>query len=56
MNLRDDDVVSAVALVVEQSADTAAKVDEGIEELSADGSTTGPDSGDEPGETVDDEA
>ena len=42
MNLREDDVVSAVALVVEQSADTAASVAEGLEELSADGSTTAP--------------
>ena len=42
MNLRDDDVVSAVALVVEESADTAASVAEGLEEASADGSTTAP--------------
>ena len=42
MNLREDDQVSAVALVVEQSADTAASVAEGLEELSADGSTTAP--------------
>jgi DNA gyrase subunit A len=28
MNLRDDDIVSAVALVMEGAADTAAKVDE----------------------------
>src|SRR3954451_23662330 len=40
MNLRDDDVVSAVALVIESSTDTAAVVDEGLEEASADGSTT----------------
>src|SRR3954463_16060221 len=40
MNLRDDDVVSAVALVIESSTDTAAEVDEGLEEASADGSTT----------------
>ena len=32
MNLREDDVVSAVALVVETSTDTSAVVDEGIEE------------------------
>jgi len=42
MNLRDDDMVSAVALVVESSADTGAEVAEGLEELSADGSTTAP--------------
>jgi DNA gyrase subunit A len=48
MNLRDDDVVSAVALVMEQSADTAAQVREGIEEASADGSTTTAD-GEAPG-------
>ena len=38
MNLRDDDAVSAVALVIEQSADTAAEVQEGLQEASADGS------------------
>jgi DNA gyrase subunit A len=43
MNLRDDDVVSAVALVVESSTDTAAAVEDAAEadgpvELSADGS------------------
>jgi len=42
MNLREDDQVSAVALVIEQSAATAAIVEEGPEdgpeELSADGS------------------
>src|SRR5687767_4584446 len=52
MNLRDDDVVSAVALVMEGQADTAAKVeeDEATPELetSADG--------DEPDETAPDEA
>ena len=32
MNLREDDVVSAVALVVETSTDTSAVVEEGIEE------------------------
>ena len=32
MNLREDDVVSAVALVVETSTDTSAEVEEGIEE------------------------
>jgi DNA gyrase subunit A len=42
MNLREDDVVSAVALVVESSTDTAASVAEGLEEISADGSTTAP--------------
>ncbi|HYP47815.1 MAG TPA: DNA gyrase C-terminal beta-propeller domain-containing protein, partial [Thermoleophilaceae bacterium] len=40
MNLREDDVVSAVALVVEQSPDVAAVVQDGLEEISADGSTT----------------
>jgi DNA gyrase subunit A len=39
MNLREDDVVSAVALVVENSADTSAQVSEGLEEAAADGST-----------------
>jgi DNA gyrase subunit A len=39
MNLREDDVVSAVALVVENSADTSAQVYEGLEEAAADGST-----------------
>jgi DNA gyrase subunit A len=48
MNLRDDDTVSAVALVIEQSTDTAAEVQEGLEEASADGSTTTAD-GDAPG-------
>jgi DNA gyrase subunit A len=44
MNLREDDVVSAVALVVENSADTSAQVSEGLEEAAADGSTIpGPD-------------
>jgi DNA gyrase subunit A len=44
MNLREDDVVSAVALVVETSADTSAQVSEGLEEAAADGSTIpGPD-------------
>jgi DNA gyrase subunit A len=44
MNLRDDDMVSAVALVMEGQAETAAKVEEGVEgeeipelEASADG-------------------
>ena len=42
MNLRDDDVVSAVALVMEGQAETAAKVEEGEEatpelEAAADG-------------------
>ena len=46
MNLREDDRVSAVALVVEASADTAAQVQEGLQEEAADGSTTGPESGD----------
>ncbi len=32
MNLREDDVVSAVALVVENSADTSAQVSEGLED------------------------
>jgi DNA gyrase subunit A len=46
MNLRDDDMVSAVALVVESSTDTAAAVEEaaleeGPVELSADGSEDG---------------
>ncbi len=40
MNLREDDQVSAVALVIEQSADASAEVQEGLEEASADGSTT----------------
>ncbi|MDX6667035.1 MAG: gyrase subunit [Solirubrobacteraceae bacterium] len=35
MNLRDDDVVSAVALVVESSTDTAAGVDDPVEELAS---------------------
>jgi DNA gyrase subunit A len=48
MNLREDDTVSAVALVIEQSADTAAEVAEGLEEASADGSTTTAD-GEAPG-------
>jgi DNA gyrase subunit A len=46
MNLREDDRVSAVALVIEQSTDTSAEVHVGLEEASADGSTT----------TADDEA
>ena len=36
MNLREDDVVSAVALVVETSTDTSAEVQEGIEEAVSD--------------------
>ena len=48
MNLREDDQVSAVALVIEQSADTTAEVQEGLEEASADGSTTTAD-GEAPG-------
>ena len=36
MNLREDDVVSAVALVVETSTDTSAEVEEGIAEPVAD--------------------
>jgi DNA gyrase subunit A len=39
MNLREDDVVSAVALVVEASTDTSAQVSDGLEEAAADGST-----------------
>jgi DNA gyrase subunit A len=39
MNLREDDVVSAVALVVESSTDTSAQVAEGSEAAAADGST-----------------
>jgi len=49
MNLRDDDLVSAVALVMEGQAETAAKVDEGEDtselEASADGA---PSDGDAP--------
>jgi DNA gyrase subunit A len=37
MNLREDDVVSAVALVMEREADTAAQVQEDLEEPSGDG-------------------
>src|SRR5215210_3699714 len=48
MNLREDDQVSAVALVIEQSTDTSAEVQEGLEEASADGSTTTAD-GEAPG-------
>ncbi|HEX6583913.1 MAG TPA: DNA gyrase C-terminal beta-propeller domain-containing protein, partial [Thermoleophilaceae bacterium] len=33
MNLRDDDVVSAVALVMESAADTSAEVQEELDEL-----------------------
>ena len=33
MNLREDDVVSAVALVMETSTDTAAEVEEPLEEV-----------------------
>jgi DNA gyrase subunit A len=39
MNLREDDVVSAVALVMETSEDTSAQVQDGLEMASADGST-----------------
>jgi DNA gyrase subunit A len=39
MNLREDDVVSAVALVVENSTDTSAQVAEDSEAAAADGST-----------------
>jgi DNA gyrase subunit A len=39
MNLREDDVVSAVALVVEASTDTSAQVSDGLEAAAADGST-----------------
>ena len=46
MNLRDDDLVSAVALVMEGQAETAAKVDEGDDtpelEVPADGDTPEP--------------
>jgi DNA gyrase subunit A len=48
MNLREDDQVSAVALVIEQSTDTSAEVADGLEEASADGSTTTAD-GEAPG-------
>jgi DNA gyrase subunit A len=37
MNLREDDAVSAVALVMEESTDTAAQVEVEIEDPSADG-------------------
>jgi DNA gyrase subunit A len=53
MNLRDDDVVSAVALVVETSTDTSAKVSEGLEEAAADGSTI-PAPGEPAGEQLED--
>jgi hypothetical protein len=33
MNLREDDVVSAVALVMESAADTSAEVQEELDEL-----------------------
>jgi hypothetical protein len=33
MNLRDDDVVSAVALVMESAADTSAEVQEELDQL-----------------------
>jgi len=33
MNLRDDDVVSAVALVMESAADTSAEVQDELDEL-----------------------
>jgi hypothetical protein len=33
MNLRDDDTVSAVALVMESAADTSAEVEEDLSEL-----------------------
>src|SRR3954465_3704341 len=39
MNLRDDDVVSAVALVMEQSTDTAAQVEAAVDEPGADGAS-----------------
>jgi hypothetical protein len=42
MNLREDDSVSAVALVMETSTDTAAQVEGAVEEPSGDGA--GPDS------------
>src|SRR4051812_21438581 len=42
MNLREDDEVSAVALVMESTTDTSAEVADGLEEASADGSTTAP--------------
>jgi DNA gyrase subunit A len=37
MNLRDDDTVSAVALVMEQSTETAAQVQEAVDAASSDG-------------------
>jgi DNA gyrase subunit A len=40
MNLRDDDVVSAVALVIESSTDTAAEVEDPVEELAAEESAS----------------
>jgi len=52
MNLREDDVVSAVALVVEASTDTSAQVAEGLEEAAADGSTI-PAPDEEAGEELD---
>jgi DNA gyrase subunit A len=52
MNLRDDDVVSAVALVVEASTDTSAQVADGLEEAAADGSTI-PAPDEEAGEELD---
>jgi DNA gyrase subunit A len=47
MNLREDDMVSAVALVMEQSAETAAQVDVDVDDVSADSSGDGaaPESG-----------
>jgi DNA gyrase subunit A len=42
MNLRDDDVVSAVAVVVEDSADTAAVVAEELPAVDAGETTTQP--------------
>ena len=41
MNLRDDDLVSAVALVMEGQAETAAKVEEGEDPPELEASTDG---------------
>ena len=42
MNLRDDDCVSAVALVMEESTDTAAQVEADIAEPEPSGDGAGP--------------
>jgi hypothetical protein len=57
MNLRDDDVVSAVALVMESAADTSAEVQEELDELeTADVQVVEPDQADEPDDELPDES